>query len=91
VGQYYVDTSALVKYYVRETGTGWVTALLDPARGHTLYTVSLTGAELVAALNRKGRMGELDAASVSRTIGAFRTDWLTWAHILPYRAGHGYG
>ena len=40
---YYVDTSALVKYYVREAGTGWITALFDPALDHTLYTVSLTG------------------------------------------------
>lgn len=84
---YYVDTSALVKYYVRERGTAWVRDLFDPARAHTLYTVSLTGAELVAAVHRKGRTGELDAASVTRTTAAVRTDWPTWAHVLTIHAG----
>lgn len=33
---YVVDSSALVKRYVRENGTAWVRGLTDPAAGHTL-------------------------------------------------------
>jgi hypothetical protein len=39
-----------------------VTALIDPAGSHTLSTVRLTGPEIVVALGRKERMGELTAA-----------------------------
>jgi hypothetical protein len=47
---YYLDTSALVKRYASECGTAWITALADPERGHDLYTVRLTGPEMIAAL-----------------------------------------
>lgn len=36
MGVYYFDTSALVKRYVTETGTGWVGTLLDPGNGHDI-------------------------------------------------------
>lgn len=38
-----VDSSALVKRYVRENGTAWVRGLTDPAAGHTLYIAGITG------------------------------------------------
>ena len=44
-----------------------MTALIDPAESHTLYTVRLTGPEMVAALGRKERMGELTSAEVIAT------------------------
>ncbi len=34
---YFLDASALVKRYVTETGTPWVTGLLDPAARNRLY------------------------------------------------------
>jgi hypothetical protein len=49
----YVDTSALVKRYAREKGTTSIEDLTDPNGRHDIYTVILTGAELVAALFRR--------------------------------------
>lgn len=72
---YYLDTSALVKAFVRESGTAWMTKLIDPAVGHILYTVRLTGPEMVAALGRKARTGEVTAATATRAIAAFRQSW----------------
>lgn len=79
---YYLDTSALVKRYAAEAGTAWVTALIDPIAGHTLYTVRLTGVEMVAALNRKARTGELAPAQASSAIAAFRRAWLRRYRIV---------
>ena len=79
---YYLDTSALVKRYAQERGTVWVTALVDPSGGHALYTVRLTGAEMVAALARKARTGALGSADAARAIQAFRQDWLAWTRVL---------
>ncbi len=45
---FYLDTSALVKRYVRETGTGWVRALADPGAGNTIIlaeTITREGEE----------------------------------------------
>ncbi len=72
---YYLDTSALVKRYATEAGTTWVTALIDPAAGHTLYTVRLTGPEMVAALGRKARADEITPAQATGVIAAFRRTW----------------
>jgi len=75
VASYYLDTSALVKAFAREQGTAWVTALVEPAAGHALYTVRLTGPEMVAALGRKARTGELTAAASAQAVATFRRSW----------------
>jgi len=46
---YYFDTSALVKRYAQETGTVWVRNLTNVVAKHDIYTVRLTGAEMIAA------------------------------------------
>jgi len=65
---YYLDASALVKYYVFERGSQWVSNLLD-ARGRdgewvqVAVTTLLSNVEGVCALERAVRVGRLDAAS----------------------------
>jgi len=75
VGTYYADTSALVKRYVHEQGTAWVTGLTDPANGHELYTVRLTGPEMIAALFRRSRVGSITGVDAARAAYNFRLDW----------------
>jgi len=55
--QYYLDSSALVKRYVAETGTDWIGRLCAVEAGNTLYTARMTGAEIAAALFRRAREG----------------------------------
>lgn len=92
MASYYLDTSALVKRYAQEPGSPWVTSLVDPSVGHALYTVRLTGPELVAALMRKVRTGEMIAPDATAAVRAFRADFgvryrvLTVRHIIAERA-----
>ena len=72
---YYLDTSALVKHYAQEQGTLWMTALVAPQADHDLYTVRLTGPEMVAALARKARTGAVTPADAARAALLFRYDW----------------
>jgi predicted nucleic acid-binding protein len=72
---YYLDTSALVKRYAREKGSNWVLNLTDPVIRHGLYTVRLTGPEMLAAFTRKVRTGELPASAARQAAADFRTDW----------------
>ena len=69
MGHYYLDSSALVKRYVAETGTGWINHLCAIDAGHVLYTVRISGAEIVAALFLRARMQTL-AVSDAQTVVA---------------------
>jgi len=52
---YYLDSSALVKRYVTETGTRWIQGLTDPASGNTVIIATLTRIEAAAALAARHR------------------------------------
>lgn len=83
---YYLDTSALVKRYAQERGTSWVRALTDSVRGHRLYTVRVTGPEMIAALFRKARNAEISLAAAGQAASDFRMDWQQQYRILEVRA-----
>jgi len=68
---YYLDTSALSKRYVQETGTAWVRALISPATGHTLLTARITMVEIYSALARRKREGSVSAADCDIAAQAF--------------------
>lgn len=72
---YVVDSSALVKRYVRENGTAWVRGLTDPAAGHTLYIAGITGVEVVSALTRQTRGGALAPTDAALALTQFRHDF----------------
>ncbi len=68
---YYLDTSALCKRYVRETGAMWVRALVAPASGHTLLTARITMVEIYSALARRRQEGSVSAADCDVAAQAF--------------------
>jgi len=67
MAHYFLDSSGLVKRYVAEAGSGWVQNLCTP--GNTIYISRITGAEVIAAIFRRLRVGDLrleDAQAVAR-------------------------
>lgn len=83
---YYLDTSALVKCYVRESGTTWIRDLVLAPQLHVFYTVRLAGPELVAALFRKARTNEISHAGAGRLAQGFKVDWRRRYRILEVNA-----
>jgi len=83
---YYLDTSALVKRYTRERGTIWITALTAPDQAHDLYTVRLTGPEMIAALFHKMRTGELPRTTTIHLAQDFKNDWKWQYQVLEVNA-----
>lgn len=83
---YYFDTSALVKRYAQEAGTAWVISLTNPAAGHDIYTVRITGPEMIAALFRKVRMREVTQMDALRAAASFKTDFLVQYQIVEVTA-----
>jgi predicted nucleic acid-binding protein len=74
VAAYFLDSSALVKRYVQETGTAWVVAITDPRAGHPIYLARLTAVEVVAAMARRKRDGSLPKVDAVAVASDFRYD-----------------
>lgn len=62
---YYLDTSAIVKYYILEPGSTWVRGLIDDtdvqtgAWLHTIFLADATVAEIAAAFSILHRVGRI--------------------------------
>lgn len=72
---YFLDSSALLKRYVSETGTSWVQSLFDPAQHNHLAIGMISGAEIVAAVSRRVKGAGLSASEGLRVIRQFRSDF----------------
>ena len=76
----YLDTSALVKIYAEEAGSGIVRqAVID---ADVIATSLLAYAETRSGLARKSRGGEIGAAELKKCRQEFERDWVR-LHRLP--------
>jgi uncharacterized protein len=75
VAIYFCDRSAIVKCYVQEQGSAWIVALLDAAAVHHLYLARITGVEVIAAMRRRARLGDIVATDVEAALAQFRQDF----------------
>jgi predicted nucleic acid-binding protein len=71
---YFLDSSALVKRYAAETGTGWVTTLIAPTTRNLIYVARITGVETVAAIARKQKGHHLPAADAAAALTTLRKE-----------------
>ena len=77
---YYLDTSALVKLYVREAGTDRMRRLFRESESDRFVILSLAQVELNSAVRRRERENSIDAQSASRIIAEFTSHLLTIFH-----------
>jgi len=69
---YYLETSALVKLYVRESGTERVLALANRTTENRLAILALTQVELRSAVRRRERNGEIPPLVATQLLEAFK-------------------
>jgi uncharacterized protein len=86
----YLDTSALVKLYVTESGS--TTVLTAVAHADLLATHLIAWVELRAALARKRALGEMDADRHAAIVADMEADWVRFNIVrvdepLVFRAG----
>lgn len=72
---YFLDTSALVKRYAAEAGTGWIRWLTDPKQRHAIYISDAAGPEMIAALVRRAKGNTLSPADLRQVLAVFRRHW----------------
>jgi uncharacterized protein len=82
MGAYYCDSSALVKRYANETGSLWVRSLTDPQAGNNIFIAHITGIEVVAAIARKTRMGDISEHDAAAAIRTFKSHFTTQYQIV---------
>jgi len=69
---YYLETSALVKLYVREPGTERVLALANRTTENRLAILALTQVELRSAVRRRERNGEIPPPVAKQLLETFK-------------------
>ena len=79
---YFFDSSAVVKRYVKEKGTVWITGILDPAVGSVVYVVRIAGAEVISAIARRKRGDNLAARDAATAISQFRREFASVYRIV---------
>lgn len=84
---YFLDSSALVKRYINETGSAWVLGLFDPTLDNEFFVVAITGVEIVAAITRRARHGSLAVADATLVCNQLRSDLQTDYQIIEITEG----
>jgi predicted nucleic acid-binding protein len=80
----YADTSALIKKYVKETGSEQVFAYFDSFT--IIGTAALTQAEMAAAMVKAVRLGWVNETEISAAWGDFLSHWPAYTR-LPVSTG----
>jgi predicted nucleic acid-binding protein len=69
---YYLETSALVKLYIREPGTERLLQLVRSASENRFAVLSLSQVEFRSAIRRRERVGDLDAKIAGLVLDRFQ-------------------
>ena len=83
MASYYLESSALVKRYVVETGTAWVRGLSAPSSGNALFIAQIAGAEVIAAITLRARRGSTSPDDAAAAITNFRFDFAQGYYAVP--------
>jgi predicted nucleic acid-binding protein len=68
---YFLDTSGLVKRYVAEAGSAWLTGITEVTSGNQCWISVVTQVEVLAALYYRVRSGTLTAALAQKAEALF--------------------
>ena len=79
---YYFDSSALVKRYIAETGSDWINQLCTAYPASQLYTVRITGAEIVAAIFARMRIESISISDGGAAVAQFKADFREYYQIV---------
>lgn len=74
---YYFDSSAIVKRYITEVGTGWVIGTADVGAGNEILISLLARTEVPAAIFKRQREGSITAADAGLAVSDFVSDFST--------------
>ena len=71
---YFLDSSALAKRYIAEVGSAWIRDLTNPLARNHLLIARITWVEVLSALARRQREGNMTPGEVAQVTQTFRYD-----------------
>ena len=83
---YFLDSSAVAKRYIAETGSTWIAGLMRPSAGNQLQVVRITAVEVVAAIVRRVHSGNLSEQAGRNAATQFRADFATLQDVVEVSA-----
>jgi uncharacterized protein len=84
VNAYFLDTSALVKFYVTEAGSEWIRLLIDSPPKNKIILSRITWIETLSAFSRLQRESRIDSLPFDLAIEMFKFDWQTRYEIVEF-------
>ena len=73
---------ALVKRYIRETGSNWVCDLFDPNLGNQFFIAAIADVEIVSAITRRAKNGSINITDAIAIRNQFKKDFQTEYQII---------
>ena len=64
-----------MKKYVAEVGSVWVGETTSAESGNKIFTSTITGAEVVAAVCKRGRTGSITPEDAAKALTAFKSEF----------------
>ena len=78
---YFLDSSALVKFYVEEIGSDWTRSLTNVAE-NIIYVASVARVEIVSALTRRLNRGDIVPAEFDQACDEAEADFINQFRIV---------
>jgi|SRR5580765_1259096 len=73
---FFCDSSAIVKRYVTETGSAWIATIAAPKAGNRIYVARITFVEVISAISRREKGGNLTMTDANNACSNFEQDFL---------------
>lgn len=79
---YFLDSSALAKRYVTETGSSWIRTITDNEIENIIVVARIAWVEVISGLSRLKREGKISENELKETIEIFQSDWEAYYQIV---------
>lgn len=73
---YFFDSSALVKRFISETGSGWTFRIIRPSSQNFIIISRITVVEVTAAISRRRKSGRISVIHANKAIARLNRDFL---------------
>lgn len=71
----FFDSSGLVKRYIVETGTAWITSQLRTSANNDIFVTDITGIEAAAAIARRVKEKSISQKAADKALKRFKRDF----------------
>lgn len=73
---FFCDSSSIVKRYIAETGSAWLSTITSPASGNRVYVARITLVEVISAISRREKGGHIQTSDADNSRSNFEQDFL---------------